>query len=103
MQQQPLQTPYTLAAHDLVAAPAGPSGAPISGSSTTSAGALGLAGDSRKRKAEDPQDAYGHHQRLQQTVPIQNHHNGGIPQQVCSVASHLKLSISQYLKIGILL
>ncbi|EIE26431.1 hypothetical protein COCSUDRAFT_64488 [Coccomyxa subellipsoidea C-169] len=87
VQQPPLQAPYTLAAHDLVAAasdrqafgPAGPSGTgPSLGSSSAAGTALpGLTGDSRKRKAEDPPGAYENQQR--QTLPA--HQNGTIPQQ----------------------
>ena len=94
VQQPPVIGSYTLAATDLVGAPgrhintpADPNftNASYGGSSLAPAGTLGAVADSRKRKADDPLDAYGGHQGLQQPLPThtsQFPQNGSIPQQV---------------------
>lgn len=93
VQQPPVTGSYTLAANDLVAVPdrhiimpAGPtSSAAYGGNSLAPAGTVGAVADRRKRKADDPLDAYGGHQRLQQPLPshaAQIPQHGSIPQQV---------------------
>lgn len=83
---------YTLAASDVIAAatdrpvitPADPSSAAYGGSSLAPTGIAGAVVDTRKRKADDPLDAYGGHQRVQQPLPThtaQIPQYGSIPQQ----------------------
>ncbi|BDA40987.1 probable transcription initiation factor IIA subunit 1 [Coccomyxa sp. Obi] len=90
VQQHPVTGSYTLAAGDLVTTdrqiiiPAVPNttSAAYGGSSLAPAETVGA--DSRKRKADDPLDAYGGHQRLLQPLPTytaQPPQNGSIPQQ----------------------